>query len=252
MDQTQYQQAVKHLVDARRSGQPTTRFPEHCRPGSVDDALMVQARVGAELEWAVGGWKCALPTPDKVVVAPLYRHTITSVSPCPVAAPAGVARTEPEIALILGKDLPARAEPYTEADIRDAVAESRLVLELLGTRFVKPEECSFPELLADGQVNQGLFLGPVLDDALNKPLEQFTLTLTGAVEKVVAGRHPNGHPLAPATWLANFLSQRQQGLQAGQIIITGSYAGVIEVPLNQPVTWQYGELGQFEVSFTGK
>lgn len=57
------------------------------------------------------------------------------------------------------------------------------------------------------------------------------------------GRHGDGHPLRPLYWLANFLAARGDGLRAGQFVTTGSYAGAIEVPLNQPLTVKFGELG---------
>ena len=58
-----------------------------------------------------------------------------------------------------------------------------------------------------------------------------------------AGRHGDGHPLRPLYWLANFLAARGEGLTAGQIVTTGSYAGAIEVPLGEPLTVAFGDLG---------
>jgi len=52
--------------------------------------------------------------------------------------------------------------------------------------------------------------------------------------------------------LAEFLRSRGQGLVAGQAVITGSFAGVFEVPLNTPVTLEYVGLGTMQVSFTAK
>ena len=39
---------------------------------------------------------------------------------------------------------------------------------------------------------------------------------------------------------------------AGQAVITGSFAGVLEVPLNTNITIEYAGLGAMEVSFTAK
>jgi 2-keto-4-pentenoate hydratase len=70
------------------------------------------------------------------------------------------------------------------------------------------------------------------------------LALEGALQKEIDGQHPNADPLVPLYWLANFLSSRGVGLKAGQIVITGSYAGVIDVPLGQALMLRYGDLGQ--------
>jgi 2-keto-4-pentenoate hydratase len=64
------------------------------------------------------------------------------------------------------------------------------------------------------------------------------------------GQHPNTHPRAPLYWLAEFLRSRGEGIVAGQAVITGSYAGVIEVPVNSAIKIDYAGLGSMEVSFT--
>ena len=62
-------------------------------------------------------------------------------------------------------------------------------------------------------------------------------------------RHPNGHPLAPLVWLANFLSARKETLKAGQIVTTGSYAGIVQVPIDTPITVEFGGVGSLSVQF---
>jgi 2-keto-4-pentenoate hydratase len=47
--------------------------------------------------------------------------------------------------------------------------------------------------------------------------------------------------------LANFLAARAEGLRAGHVVTTGSYAGAIEVPLGQPLTVTFGELGVISI-----
>ena len=39
-----------------------------------------------------------------------------------------------------------------------------------------------------------------------------------------------------------------QGLAAGQVITTGSYAGALDVPLATPLTITCGDLGKIEVT----
>jgi len=50
-------------------------------------------------------------------------------------------------------------------------------------------------------------------------------------------------------WIANFLSQQGLGIKAGQIVITGSFAGVHEVEVGQELTITYGDLGSIVVRF---
>jgi len=245
--------AAQFLYAARRSRTPGPRIPVDARPADVADALAIQKRVGELVGQPAGGWKCSVPSdPRPVLAAPIFAPTIVSTSPCPVIASSATAKIEPEIAFIVARDLPARATAYSDAEIRSALREARFVLELIGPRYADPAAITFPELLADSVANLGLFVGPVVPDALARPLEAFPLTVRSG-DKVLAtrdGQHPDGHPLRPLYWLANYLAARGDPLRAGQIVTTGSYCGVIEVPFDMPLTIQYGDLGSLAVTLT--
>jgi len=132
------------------------------------------------------------------------------------------------------------------------VQEARFVLELMGSRYAESTGISFPELLADSVSNQGLFVGPIVNDALSRPLEAFPITVRRNEETLMAkeGKHPDGHPLRPLYWLANYLARRGDHLRAGMIVTTGSYCGVIDAPLDVPLTIVYGDLGSLAVTLT--
>ena len=84
---------------------------------------------------------------------------------------------------------------------------------------------------------------------LDAELHAFPVTVSGpsGVLATHDGRHGDGHPLRPLCWLANFLAARGTGLRAGQIVTTGSYAGAIDVPLAQPLTIAFGDLGRIAI-----
>ncbi|MGF6288292.1 hypothetical protein [Paraburkholderia youngii] len=110
-------------------------------------------------------------------------------------------------------------------------------------------------MLADGLFNAGHVIGPRAefpDGATPDHLPaEFTISLTAAGEAPVSleGRHPDGNVLLPIAWLANFLSERGLGLQAGQAVITGSYAGALELPLGRQLDIGFGALGALPVRF---
>jgi 2-keto-4-pentenoate hydratase len=108
-------------------------------------------------------------------------------------------------------------------------------------------------MLADGLVNQGLFIGPQVDNLAAYHAHEFDLTLThsGKTQQLTA-KHPNGNPRAPLYWLVEFLRSQGQGVVAGQAIITGSFAGVLDVPLGQTIRLEYAGLGTLDVNFTAK
>lgn len=248
-----HEAAAQFLFAARNRRTPGPRIPAEARPADVADALAIQKRVGELVGQPVGGWKCSVPSePRPVLAAPIFAPTIIASSPYPVIGSGGTAKVEPEIAFVLARDLPARATPYREDEIRAALREARFVLEIMGPRYADPAAVSFPELLADGVANQGLFVGPVVPDAFDRPLEAFPITVrTGSgVLATRDGKHPDVHPLRPLYWLANYLAERGDYLRAGQIVTTGSYCGVIDAPLGEPLTFGYGDLGTLAVTLT--
>ena len=50
---------------------------------------------------------------------------------------------------------------------------------------------------------------------------------------------------------ADVRASRGEGLEAGQIVTLGSYAGVLELPLATPLDIRFGDLGTLSVQFIG-
>jgi 2-keto-4-pentenoate hydratase len=245
--------AARFLIAARQSRRPGDRIPEATRPTDLDAALAIQQRVTELLGLPIGGWKCSVPTaPRPVSMAPIYAPTIFTTSPCPILPIGGTARIEPEIAFVMSRGLPRRATAYTDAEVRAAIREPHLVLELIGPRYADPTAATFPELLADAVANHGLFVGPTVKDALDHPLDVIPIAIDAGSRSLhaVQGKHPDGHPLKPLVWLANYLAEHGEGLTAGQVVTTGSYCGVVDVPLDTPLTIRFGNLGTLSVAFS--
>lgn len=243
--------AASILSARRRSGEQGPRLPGSCRPSSLDSALAIQAAVSAQLGDRIAAWKCGLPAAGRLVLAPIYAGTVHSSAPCAVRVRAGQARVEPELAFILGRDLPVRDTAYTPAEVDAAIARTHLALELIDSRYSDAAALSFADNLADGLLNQGLFIGPEVDAAAARAASDMPLRITCASGETseLDGRHPSADPRAPLYWLAEYLRSTGMGLQAGQAVITGSYAGCIELPLEQEIAIQYGELGTLTVHF---
>ena len=248
-----HETAARQLADARRLRRPMTRLPEEHRPKDTEEALATQRRVMELIDEKIGGWKCSVPNGDRILIAPLPASTVHRNSPCPIIPKGAVAEIEPEIAFFLKRDLPPRSTPYGADEVRDAIGETRLVLEIMASRYIDPESITWLESLADSVKHQGMFIGPGLPDASGKPLESFHLKIEGP-QGILFDRdvkHPNEHPFRPLHWLANFLSSRSETLQAGIVVTTGSYAGIVEVPMDTLLTFEYGSLGRFSVRFQG-
>jgi len=245
--------AAAELIRRRNSGQPGPRLPESCRPLELEDAWQVQQAVTRALGQVVGGWKASPPSPGKLVAAPVYQPGISraAVSIVPFPTGADTVKVEPELAFVLARDLPPREQAYTEAEIDAAIGAVHAALEICASRYTDHTGLPFAELLADGVVNNGLWLGPELG-APDTAAFELNWQVEGEPAQNAQAQHPNGHPRTPLYWLANFLRERGIGLQAGQAVITGSYAGVLTVPMGKRTRFDYAGLAHFEVEFRGR
>ncbi|SEQ13331.1 2-keto-4-pentenoate hydratase [Amphritea atlantica] len=261
MQQTDIRAAAQALLTRRLNQQISGALPVEQRPATVEEALAIQQSLIEQMALAgetVGGWKCALPIAidglDNVpVIAPIFSSSISDDSPCTMQLDEGVCKIEPEIGFRFGRDLPHRQEPYSEEEILDALCGAHLALELILSRYVQPDSISYLEHLADCLFNQGLFVGPPISvvQACAASEIRFVVTdpsLEGGCRQI-EGKHPSGYPQTPLFWMVNFLSQRGIDIKAGQVVITSSYAGVIEVAPEMNFTLEYEKYGEISLRF---
>lgn len=131
-----------------------------------------------------------------------------------------------EIAFKLGADLPVTGSPWTGASILEHVACAYPALEIADDRGADYRSLRHAvlTLIGDNAWNQGLVLG--------EPVTQLGLASLQAVEGIASidgqevgrgtGRDVLGHPLDALAWLANHLRARGLGMNAGDIVTTGS------------------------------
>lgn len=240
-------QASQWLMALREQGVPGPCLPEPLKPASIQDGWRVQQAVSAlraARGEALAGWKCSLPRePGQWPMAALHAGP---------AWPAPALRVEPEFAFVMARGLPPRAAPYTPAEVMAAVGAVHLALELIGSRFADPASAGAPELLADGLFNAGWVLGPRVTTPLPEvPAFELTMAGDGEAPRTLPARHPDGDPRRPLVWLAGALNAQGLGLEAGQAVITGSLAGVLEWPGGQvpadAVTLAFGPYGAWRV-----
>lgn len=261
------QMAAQTLATRRLTGCVGGALPDSCRPTTLSDALAVQEAVSVALAQRTGervvGWKCGLPGADTWVLAPLYASTLyrgdggeaggSEPPPAgwPVWAQQGQVKVEPELAFVLGRDLPPRAQPYDADEVAEAIASAHLALELIDNRYDAQAPLHFADRLADGLVNQGLWLGPAIDLASARAAHTLDIEVSADGQPLLSqpGAHPAGEPLRPVCWLAEFLRGRGQGLRAGQVVITGSYAGAPWVPVGPMLQVRFGHLGTVTLRF---
>jgi len=256
MSTQKFSNAAQQYLANRVTGTKAQGLPTDERPNSIEDALAVHQEMIKLRSDSVGGWKCLLPLGEgKIIVAPIFSDTIQSGEQCQLMMDKNKARIEPEIVFMLNKDLPARAEDYSEQEIDDAIGGCYMALELMQSRFADDAGQEFYESLADCMLNQGLFIGPEIDKALAYAASEINLTVTQKEEKgsdtvlTLEGKHPNPLPQLPVYWLINFMSKRGTSFKKGEKITTGSYKGIVEVDFDKPTEIVYQGLGKYTVEF---
>jgi 2-keto-4-pentenoate hydratase len=249
-------EAAKQLLARRKSNQKGDMLAAECRPTNLDDALAIQLATLKASDLAIAGWKCLVPlNPDQMVVGPVLEGTVQQGEECSVQyTEPGKTLIEPEIAFVLGKDLPAREQAYTEQEIDDSIASCHMALELLQRRYLPNDDLTFFDKLADCLLNQGIFLGPEItkEQAYQAGTIDITIKTVSEDNTTVStdydGKHPNLSAHTPVYWLINFMRERGISFKKGQAIITGSYAGAIEVPIDSTEI-EYKGLGKYQVAF---
>jgi 2-keto-4-pentenoate hydratase len=150
---------------------------------------------------------------------------------------------ENELVLRIGKSIKATGVTATDArDIVDAVAPG---FEINQNRLRKPGSNGIR--VADNLSQWGIVVGELqaLDDGLDQRLEQLKVRLkkdAEIVQEVAAAGHIDNHFESIAA-LINRLHRFDRGLQAGDLVITGSFT---RAPVTEPARWcgDFGDLGE--------
>ncbi|GAA0790296.1 MULTISPECIES: fumarylacetoacetate hydrolase family protein [Pseudomonadati] len=244
---------AQHLLTQRSATSPASELAD-VKPQSIDDAFAVQQQMIALLNQDIAGWKCLTPLENgQLIFAPILRRAVVEQFHCPIipfAKSSGLqALIEPEIAFVLGQDF-AAYQSYNHQQIDLAISATHMALELIQSRFSADYTASYVEKLADGLSNQGLYLGPQIDKALAYQANNINITVSHDGEaRTFDGAHPCQSPQAPIYWLINYLTSKGVNLKKGQAIITGSYCGVVKVPMAAQIDIEYQGLGKVSVQF---
>ncbi len=171
----------------------------------------------------------------------------------PVARFIGL-RVEAELAFILSK--PLEGPHCTLYDVLNATDYVTPALEILDTRIfrVDPETKktrSVLDTIADNAANAGLVLGgrPFRPMEADMRWIGAIVAKNGAIEETGLAAGVLGHPAMGVAWLANRLHGQGERLEAGQIVLAGSFIRPIEVGAGDTITADYGTFGTVSCHF---
>ncbi|MEH6395827.1 fumarylacetoacetate hydrolase family protein [Pseudoalteromonas sp.] len=254
MDNSTHIQAIaRHFIAQRDTAGAQSDLPTGLSLTCLEESLGVQQFMVALNNHQVFGWKCLLPLDDgSIILAPLLSKPHSFTQTCQLYTQNNKARVEPEIAFVLGQDLPAR-ESYSDEQINTAVGNTYMALELIQNRFTDDYQPTHFEKLADGLFNQGIVIGPEINKADAFTAEQIELSITqNAHSNTQVGKHPCGLAQAPLYWAVNYLTQLGVDIKAGQVFITGSYCGVLDLDTDTNTAISYTGLGEYSITFSAR
>jgi 2-keto-4-pentenoate hydratase len=247
-DTTRIARATEMLLAVRQGGAPAPGLGD-AAPANEAEALAIQRAVLARRGGTIGGWKCATPPGKPVSQALLDTRGIMAGPASWMVAPGAKIGIETEVAFRLGRSLPPRATPWTREEVTDAVAECVPAIELVATRYADMTAVSLLEAMADNVAHAGLILGAPVADWRERDLNDLTVhqSAGGVTQVARRGANPAGDPLLSLTRLANHLHAFGLQLEAGQVVTTGSWTGLLWVPGGQRIIGGFEGLGEVVV-----
>lgn len=137
-------------------------------------------------------------------------------------------RVEPEIGVVLGRDL--AGPDLMLHEVADAVVEVRACLEIVDSIW-RDYRFTVEQNTADGSSAAGVVVGPVLDvDPI--ACHRFPVDLRQDGLSIATGTSaaPGGHPLSGVAWLCARLARQGRCLRAGELVITGGITAAMPLP----------------------
>ena len=249
---------ARHMWDARRARQTFANLSGDLKPASIAEAYRAQEvyyRLAEPAYGPVGGVKVAVAT--KVM-----QDLMGITHPCGGAifartihpSPARIAksdfinlRIESEIALKLGRDMPAAKAPWTAESVVPFVSGAMPAYELIEDRNAVYTETNAVSMIVENCWNGGVVIGA---PKAVKPDAVIGVTGHQTVNGKQIGEGQSENPFATLAWLANLLAERQRDLKAGMVVITGSVIPTFSIQAGDRCVFTVDGLGECVMDVT--
>jgi len=265
LDSAQIQQAAERLDNAERTRQQVRHFSLDWPHITIEDAYAIQ-RVWVENKIKAGrvlkGHKIGLTSRamqvSSNITEPDYGALLDDMffdegSDIPFERFI-VPRVEVELAFILGK--PLRGPGVTLFDVLDATEWVIPALEIIDARIqqIDPETQATRKVfdtISDNAANAGVVMGgrairPTEIDLRRVPA---ILYRNSVIEESGVSAAVLNHPAKGVAWLANKLAAYDVGLEAGQIILGGSFTRPVAARPGDTFHVDYDQLGSIACRF---
>ena len=218
------------LVAAYHDRQPLVAAPD-LGPMGPTESYAVQRAVWQALagDARPTAWKVAAAAPGETPIAApiLPQRLLQGTALKPAALPAHTLikpGIEAEIAVRFGRDLPPRPEPYRPDEIRAAIADLCVAMEVVDSRLVDPQAAGSDWRLADHLLNGALVIGTPIPAWRDLHLDALPVRIQANHQILVdrQGSQPLGDLFHCLPWLISHIG----GVRAGDVVTTGAWTGM--------------------------
>lgn len=256
--------AAEDLFNAEKN-QVQIRPLSECQPHmTMDDAYVVQAefvRMKREAGDRILGWKIGLTSkamqaalqidiPDSgVLLESMKFENGARIPEKRFIEP----RVEAEIAFVTKAPLAEDASPEAILAATDYVAPA---IEILDTRIMRKDPVTgrmrtVVDTISDNAANAGIVLGAPVRNFRDLDLRRVGAIVSrdGEVEETGLGAGVLGDPLVSMAWLVRRLAAYGDRIEAGQIVLSGSFIRPIEAPPGSLIGADFGAFGSVTCAF---
>lgn len=264
MTPDQHATAAAELLNAEKTGEQIGLLSLQHPDINMDDAYAVQtALMQAKLKEgrSIAGWKIGLTSkamqyalgidiPDSGVLFDDMDFTHGSTIP---AGRFIQPRIEAEIAFVM------KSTPGPDATREDILAATDYVvpsIEILDTRIVRKDQKTGKarvifDTISDNAANAGFVLGPIKHDvgAVDLRWVGAIAHRNGEVEETGLGAGVLNDPVESVLWLSRRMAQYGMQIEAGQVILSGSFIRPVECPSGSEIHIDFGDFGSVDIAF---
>ena len=265
LDPATIQDLARQLYEARKSRTALRHFSKQHPGMTIDDGYAIQ-RAWVALELADGrsikGRKIGLTSRamqvssqiDEPDYAPLMDDMFfTQGGDIPVTrfiAP----RVEVELAFVLGR--PLKGPGVSLFDVLSATEYVTPAIEIIDARIEQFDRDTRAmrkvfDTISDFAANAGIVLGgrPVRPMELDLRWVGAMLFKNGVIEETGLAAAVLNHPATGVAWLANKIAPHGESLEAGQVILAGSFTRPVNAVAGDVFNVDYGPLGAVAFRF---
>lgn len=258
LSQSQRQQCADAILEANQTKVQTTR-PSALFPNiGFDDAYAISAEVakrqqeeGAKLiGYKVGLTSVAMRRSSKIDEPDygyLYEHFMVPDGGKVSHADYCVPRVEPELAFVLRE--PLRGPGIGLLDVMRATEYIIPSIEIIDARVDEPRKIY--DTISDNGAGAGIILGgrPLRPHDADLRMVPGILYRNAEIEETGVACAVMNHPANAIAWLVNKLAELDLALEAGHIMLSGSFTRPVWVEVGDTIRADFGEIGSVSVQF---